>query len=467
MPGKADGAVSDFLVFLIKDMKHAKKINRRTRQKKLLNVLLAILAVVLVVLAVTIYRDYQARPGFLEKIWISDRGADYITVSWERPRNIYKYVITYNDKTISVSGMRKEMRLTNLEEDTDYTISVRADSHQRKGFKTLTEHARTKKKQSIAGDNTQMKFVNTLVDLRMDAETELTYLSSNKNMKIEGDKVMFTRPGKYIVTVKTSETSEYAAATKKITVNVLDSVNVDADGAAPHVFYRLNSDNCELKMSIRGVKEGNVPQSFEYLNGKYYVLYVVKGNKTQRIISFGGKKTVYKPKMDLGHSNGLTVADGTFYEVNGRGPDGVSFDPSNKNYKSFSLPYNASGIAYDEMNQMFYTSQLNGMTTYDKNFNVVNHFGRIYRSGTHYAQDSAAYKGVLMHCVSGKDPYGLNYIDFYDMLHQKYMGSIECNLSEVESILVNDDGYLELLCNTKSNEDYIWKTPINVKMLLD
>ena len=248
---------------------------------------------------------------------------------------------------------------------------------------------------------------------------------------------------------------------------MLDTVNVDANGATPHIFYKLNKDNCELKMSIRGVKESKVPQSFEYIDGNYYVIYVVKGDKTQRIISFGDKKTVFKPKMNLGHSNGLTLADGKFYEVNGKNSDVVSFDPSNKDYRSFKLPYDASGIAYDEMNQMFYTSHREGMTTYDKSFNVVNHFGRISRSGTHYSQDSGAYKGIMMHCVSGKDLQGINYIDFYDMLHQKYIGSIECDLNELESLLVNEEGYLELLSNTRSDEDYIWKTPININMLID
>lgn len=448
-------------------MKHAKKSNVRTKQKKILKILLVLLIITSAILAVTIYRDYQSRPGFLEKIWISDRGADYITVAWERPRNVYKYVITYNEKTISVSGMRKEMRLVNLNEDTEYKISVRADSRKRQGFHALEKTARTKKTQSIAGVESQMKFVNTLVDLKLDAETDIRILSGNENMKKMGDKVMFTKPGKYIVTVKTAETEEYASAIKKISVNVLDSVNVDAEGASPHIFYKLNKKNCKLISTISGVREAPIPQSFEYIDGKYVVLFGAKKDRAQRIVTFGDEKKVIKPKVSLGHCNGLTFANGMFYDVKSGGPACVSFDKKFSKFSGFNLAYDASGIAYDDKTEMFYVSQFYHMTTYDKDFNPVNHFGRINRNGKHYVQDCGAYGGIAMHCVSGPGFQGTNYIDFYDMLHQKYLGSVECDLNEVESLIVNEDGYIELLTNTTSTDDCIWRTPLNMKMLLD
>lgn len=449
-------------------MKHARKKDYKIeKQKKTLKVLLILLGLTLMATAATIYRDYQARPGFLKKIWISDRGADYITVAWEKPRNTYRYAITYNNKSIYVSGFRSEMRLTGLDEDTEYTISVRADSKKREGFEALTETARTKRTQSITGKDTQMKFVNTLVDLKMGAETDITYSSENKNMKVMGDKVMFTRPGKYNVTVRSKETNSYAADVKKITVEVLDSVNVDAEGADPHVFYKLNKKNCELIMNITGTKEARTPQSFVYSDGKYVVLYVGKNNKPQRIITFGDKRSVIKPKADLKHCNGLTISGDWFYEVNIKGPGCVSFDKSFEEFYSFDLPYDASGISFDPRTELFYVSQYKGMTTYDKEFNAINHFGRIKRSTKHYPQDCGSYAGIMMHCVSGPDFHGTNYIDFYDMLQAKYIGSIECELDEVESLIVDDEGYIELLCNTKKLEDCIWKTPINMKMLLD
>ena len=39
-------------------------------------------------------------------------------------------------------------------------------------------------------------------------------------------------------------------------------------------------------------------------------------------------------------------------------------------------------------------------------------------------------------------------------------------LGEIESAVVGNDGYLQLLINTMgSNTDYVWKTPLNVKEL--
>ena len=70
-----------------------------------------------------------------------------------------------------------------------------------------------------------------------------------------------------------------------------------------------------------------------------------------------------------------------------------------------------------------------------------------------------------MQGVSGEGFVGTNYIDFYDMINSKYLGSIECELDEIESIIVDEEGYIEVLCNVIGYPDYIWKTPINLKKL--
>jgi len=446
-------------------MKHAKKITKKEKQVKLIKILFAALGIAFVIAAWTLYEDYMSRPGFLEKIWIADRGADFITVAWEKPRNVYRYIVTYNGKTISVSGLKSEIKLSGLEENTTYKISVRADSKQRKGFDTLTESASTKKTQTIEGEDSLMKFVNTLTDLKQTSETPLTYTTPNGSMKEMGDKVMFTKSGKCIVTATAEESGAYASASKTIKVEVLDSVYEDAEGADLHVFYKLNKKNCELVMNVSGTKDANIPQSFDYVDGKYIVFYV-KG-KNQKIITFGDKKTVYKPSVDLGHCNGFTIADGKAYSVRGASSKCVTFDPPNKNYITFDLPFDASGIAYDKQTGMFYTSQKGGMVAYDRDFNIVNEVGRVNHKKTHYYQDCGAYGGIMMHCVSGPNFHGTNYIDFYDMMNDKYLGSVECELDEIESLIVDDEGYIELLSNTKDEKDCIWKTPINMKMLRD
>jgi hypothetical protein len=49
------------------------------------------------------------------------------------------------------------------------------------------------------------------------------------------------------------------------------------------------------------------------------------------------------------------------------------------------------------------------------------------------------------------------------MKHGEYLGTIACDLSEVESATVDDDGYMLLLSNYSSSTDIIWKTPINIE----
>ena len=218
--------------------------------------------------------------------------------------------------------------------------------------------------------------------------------------------------------------------------------------------------------TVKGVDEARVPQSFACDNGKYIISYIYKD--TQRVIVYGDGKTVYEPETDLGHANGFTIVDGLCYSVRGGGDTKViTFDTSNKNYGSFELAYGASGIAYDETSDMIYTSSRGDLTAYDRKFNVINKTGRVIRTRPFYVQDCGAYGGILMHCISGEDYKGINYIDFYDMINSRYLGSVECDLSEIESLIVDEEGYIELLCNTSEREDYIWKTPLNMKTLCE
>ena len=448
-------------------MKHLKRQpSKREKRKKQLKVLSIILLIVLALLAVTVYRDYKARPGFLEKIWIEERGADFITVAWERARNVNKYVVTYNGKRIEVSGKKKGVKINGLTENTEYVISVRADSKKRKGFEALTEKTKTKKAQHITGDAGRMKFINKPIDLRQTAETPVKYLPGDGYTVTEDNKVVFTKPGTITVTAEAGDTEEYASATREIPIEVLDSVEVDADGATPHYFYKLNKNNCECIKTVKGEKEATIPQSFALYNGKYIIAYI--GAEDQRIITFGDIEEVFEPEIDLGHANGLTVAKGLCYIVKGgRNAECITFDPSKNSFGSFELAKYASGIAYDEKTDMFYTSQRRGMAVYDGHFNLIRNVGRISRKAPYYFQDCGAYGGIMMHCVSGKNYRGTNYIDFYDMINGKYIGSIKCELGEVESLIVDEEGYIELLSNTKKKEDLIWKTPINMNDLCD
>ena len=107
------------------------------------------------------------------------------------------------------------------------------------------------------------------------------------------------------------------------------------------------------------------------------------------------------------------------------------------------------------------------MVAYDisKGYEVVNVTGVVKHSEYTYTQDCGGHAGVMMRCLSGSDKHGINYIDLYDMKNGKYLGSFSCDLSEVESAIVDDEGYLEILSNNSGGTDYIWKTDINIETI--
>ena len=99
----------------------------------------------------------------------------------------------------------------------------------------------------------------------------------------------------------------------------------------------------------------------------------------------------------------------------------------------------------------------------DGSFKILNTVGVVKHRGYTYTQDCGGHAGIMMRCLSGKDKHGTNYIDLYDMEGGKYLGSLVCQLSEVESAVCDDDGYLLILANNTADTDYIWKTDINIK----
>ena len=83
-------------------------------------------------------------------------------------------------------------------------------------------------------------------------------------------------------------------------------------------------------------------------------------------------------------------------------------------------------------------------------------------------QDIGGHAGIMLRCLSPNGrKHGINYIDLYDMRNGTYLGSLSCDLSAVESAIVDDEGYLEILANNTKGVDYIWKTDLNIETLAE
>ena len=441
--------------------------------KKIIKIELHLLLILTLIAGLVIYNDYTSRPGLLkvDALQVSKRTADSVHLKWEPVRNTDKYIVTYKPKEatewteVEISGEDTAVEIEDLDEGVEYDFALRADSSEREGLSTDTTTAATKKHQTIEGKTKQMKLANNKIDLNLESETNIKIETEDEAVKVDEDNqtIEVTEPGTVKLTAIAEEDDDFVEDEVEVEVEVLDSVSEETDDASIHTLYSLDETNCEMVKAVTGSGKAIVPQSFGYADNDYIIAYGM--HDSQKIVTYSeDEKTVSNPKVALGHPNGFAYCDKNQkgYCVKGWGGRCVVYTPEDDSYDIITLPYGASGIAYDREKEWFYTSARNILVAYDTNFEVISTVAPVSHKGTYFTQDCGGHAGILMRCLSDKSKHGINLIDLYDMVNLKYLGTVECDLSEVESAIVYDEGYMELLCNTKKNEDYIWKTPINI-----
>lgn len=481
--------------FVKKRVHKLRNRGRRQRRKELRIVSIAFL-IVAIIAVVYIYHDYHERPGIIESSSLRavERTTDSITVEWDDVRNTDTYVLYYKqkgkefkdwtriDKDANVAADESERHdkasatVANLEEGTEYVFVVRADNEEREGFETKGKAFKTKAKQKIKVKTHYTKLTSSKdLHLGAKAKTKLTYESSDESVVTVGKTSGTVKmKGEGIATIKitAAETADYVGASKKVKIRVIDSTPVRAGGASAFSIFHLDPSNCTAVKEVYGDGGIHVPQGIGYSGKNYYIAYGM--SSSQRIIRFskeGDDRSVSVPQISLGHPNGFCYADSTglCYCVRGWSGRCVTYSPDTGEYGVFTLPYGASGIGYDRDKNRFYTCSRTAMVSYsgDGNFEVRKVVGVVKHSGYTYTQDCGGHAGIMMRCLSGSSKHGINYIDLYDMEGGLYLGTITCDLSEVESAFCDEDGYLMILANNSSRVDYIWKTSINIKDIAD
>lgn len=451
--------------------------------KKNLIVEVAILLILIIVLIIVACHDYSERPGILtaEEIRAINRTANTITLEWDNNRNTEVYNIYFKKKGKEYKEWNKQVledhegnnketfKIKGLDEGTTYSVIVRADSEDRKGFSTDVMNYSTKNTQEIKSkDNITKLATSKDFKIKAKAKTKVKYSSDNKDIATVNEKsgkVEIKKPGTVTIKLVASGNNRYIKASKKIKLLVLDT---KTSNSCAHIAYTLTTENCKIVKKVKGDGGIHVPQGLAYTGDRYIIAYGM--SSAQRIISFdvkGKKKSISVPKISLGHPNGFTYSEktGLCYSVKGWSTGAVTYNPKTGEYGRTSLSYGCSGIAYDRKDKCFYTSSRTGMRKYsgDGNFTHKSYVGRMSHSGAVYTQDCGGHAGIMFHCMSGSSKHGTNYIDLYDMRNSKYIGTLKCQLSEVESAVVDEDGYLEVLSNVSSKTDYIYKTPINIE----
>lgn len=457
----------------------------RHQQRRQIRIGLAALLVVFLIAVAVIYKDYHERPGILERssLKATDIGADSISLEWKGTRNTDSYTIYYKAEDAPVIDWKKEtienrkgekdsITLKGLEEGTRYGIIVRADNDERTGFSTKEKYFSTRRTQTIEGKThfTKLTCSNDF-DFGMRAETGLSYQSDNESVIKVNKKGVATVKGSGTakITVTAKETKEYLGDEFETEIEVISSSPVSAGGASAHIIYYIGPNNCEKIKYVTGAGDADVPQSFGYTGDQYIIAYGM--HDTQRIVTFdkdGDGKSVSVPQITLGHPNGFCYANSnkTCYCVRGWSGRAVTYKPETGEYGTVTFPLGASGIGYDRVRDLIYTCSRTAMAAYsigEDGYTLEHRCGVVSHSGYTYTQDCGGHAGIMMRCLSGSDRHGTNYVDLYDMIHGEYLGTIACDLSEVESAAVDDEGYMILLANTTDSTDYIWKTPINIE----
>ena len=463
------------------------------------------LAAVILMAAVTvagimIHDHYVSYPGRVERdsIRAVERGSDHVTLAWDETRNTKDYKVYCKEHTAatdnideiddtSVENTKAELDDTwielrtvapmatvgGLKEDTSYSFIVRADNDEHQGLATKIRNFRTKKPQTLSVPKMITKFTcSKPFRINAVAETGLVYESSDPSVAevTETGEIRINSAGTADITVRAQETQSYEGAEDTVEVKAIETKPVDAGGASAHIIYHLDSDNCEVVKRVTGAGGAVVPQGLGYSGDKYIISYGM--GSPNRIVSFdvdGDGKDVSVPKIALGHPNGFTYADenGRCYCVKGWSSKAVTYEPTSGSYSSVTLPYGCSGIGYDRKEKLLYTCSRTVMAAYDisDGSSVKYKTGVVKHSGHVYTQDCGGHAGLMLRCLSGSNKHGTNYIDIYDMKHGKYLGTFSCDLSEVESCIVDNEGFLEILANNTSGTDYIWKTDINIETL--
>lgn len=430
-----------------------------------------------IICAMVILKDYSERPGIIKAGDFSaiKRTDSSITLEWDENRNTDSYAIFYKKKgkdikewnRISLKNSNRKpvtkVTVDGLEAGTDYCWIMRPDNEDRKGFSSDAVVIPTKSQQKIKVKTNRVALKATKhIHLNAKAASPLSYESSNKKVATvdRHGKVKLKGGGTATITITALESKDYLKATKTVEVNVLDAKPVKSSKAKANVIFKLTSKNCE---KLINVTRGGTPQSLAYTGDKYIVAYN-SGNSGLAIYSKNGKLLKTERTSILGHANGLTYCDSAncCYGVRGSSARVDIYDMKTGKFSKTSSKYSGSGIAYDRVKDVIYLSSRTGIRVYtaDGKFTHKKLMANCLHSGHVYTQDCCGYDGIVIRCCSGHNKHSVNYLDIYNVKNEEYIGSLFCDIGEVESAIVDKDGYLELLIN--SRRDYVWKTPINM-----
>ena len=453
----------------------------RSQKKKILKLELIVLAVLLVCLGLSLYRYFSIRPGWVEASSIEavKRTASSIEISWSEARNAVKYETVWTEKDnadaepISVISETTTAKATGLKQGTEYKVRIRAYAEDDiEGIYSGSKVFATKSKQKLTAKSKYLKLTSSKsFNIAKGAKSETECSSSNQRVATvtNAGKVKIRGAGTATLRVEAKADENYLRASKTIRLEVISSLERNSNGGSFGVVYNIGPSDVKTVMTVSGEGGAATPQSMGFTGKKYIIVFGDEGS--QRIISYnldGSGRKVSVPSHNLGHPNGFTYCNKTklCYCVRGFTTSIDTYNPKNGAYGKTSMPYQAAGICYDRVTGKMLTTSRTGIRVYkgDGSFVQEKLIYDISRPMHVYTQDSCAHAGFVFRCMSGANKHAENYIDMFRVSDSKYLGSIRVSgLGELESAIVDNEGYLELLVN--SSVDRIYKTKIKVRDL--
>lgn len=460
------------------------KKGKRYNRKKLLKIELAVLVILLACLGFSVHRFLSIRPGWVDASTIKavERKATVIEIEWEEARNAESYEVGFEElgksdednaveEPIIIKTEELKARATGLKEGTEYKVTIKAYTKDGvEGISSKSKAFYTKKRQKLIGRTSFIKLTSSKnFNIAKGAKTETTCKSSNTKVATVTNKgeVDIKGAGTTTLTVRAKSTEDYLSARKKVKLTVIQSLERNAAGAVFGIVYSIGPSDVKTVMQV--YCDGRTPQSLAFTGKKYIVAFGDWGS--QRIVSYnkdGSGRSVTVPSHNLGHPNGFTYCNrtGLCYSVRGRTTQIDTYNPSNGAFGTTRMPYQAAGICYDRVDKVIYTTSQTGIRVYsgDGSFIQKKLIYDINHPMFIYTQDSCGHAGFVFRCISGSNKHAQNYIDMYRVSDSKYLGSIRVSgLGEIESAIVDNEGYLELMFNSRA--DYIYKTNIRVEDL--
>lgn len=211
----------------------------------------------------------------------------------------------------------------------------------------------------------------------------------------------------------------------------------------------IGSDDVDLWFTVEGQGHYNVSQSMTWLGNGEYVVSMCNDNGKNKsmLVKYDGKSFEAKQQSDsMHHGNGLcfNAQNGKLYSSRstaGGGDRHILTVFKAKNLEpagTKKLKINASCIGYDSCTGRYVVNG-NKIHIMDRNFKKVKNASK---KKARKPQDCNCFNSVAF-CVGA--PSAGSPIDMYRMTDGAYLGTITTGIGEIESVCINDDGYILLM----------------------